>query len=36
MTQSSTISLERPTPRIASITFSNPPANLIVRVWQIR
>jgi enoyl-CoA hydratase/carnithine racemase len=30
MNQPSTITLERPTPQIASITFSNPPANLIV------
>ena len=30
MTQTSTISLERPTPRICKITFSNPPFNLIV------
>jgi enoyl-CoA hydratase/carnithine racemase len=30
MTQTSTISLERPTPRICKITFSNPPVNLIV------
>ena len=36
MTQPSTISLERPTPRIATITFSNPPANLIVPETVIR
>jgi enoyl-CoA hydratase/carnithine racemase len=30
MTQPSTISLERLTPKICKITFSNPPANLIV------
>ena len=30
MSQPSTISVERPTPKIATITFSNPPANLIV------
>jgi enoyl-CoA hydratase/carnithine racemase len=30
MSQPSTISLERPTPKIATITFSNPPANLVV------
>ena len=30
MNQPSTITLERPTPQIASITFSDPPANLIV------
>ena len=30
MSQPSTISLERPTPGIATITFSNPPVNLIV------
>jgi enoyl-CoA hydratase/carnithine racemase len=30
MTQTSTISLERPTPRICKITFSNPPVNLII------
>jgi enoyl-CoA hydratase/carnithine racemase len=30
MTQSSTISLERPTPKIRKVIFSNPPANLIV------
>jgi enoyl-CoA hydratase/carnithine racemase len=30
MNQPSTITLERPTPQIATITFSNPPANLIV------
>lgn len=30
MSQPSTISLERPTPQIATITFSNPPVNLIV------
>ena len=30
MSQPSTISLERPTPKIATITFSNPPVNLIV------
>lgn len=30
MTQTSTISLERPTPKICKITFSNPPVNLIV------
>lgn len=30
MTQTSTISLERPTPRMCKITFSNPPVNLIV------
>jgi enoyl-CoA hydratase/carnithine racemase len=29
MSQPSTISLERPTPKIATITFSNPPVNLI-------
>jgi enoyl-CoA hydratase/carnithine racemase len=29
-TQTSTIRLERPTPRIGKITFSNPPVNLIV------
>jgi hypothetical protein len=27
MSQPSTISLERPAPKIATITFSNPPAN---------
>jgi enoyl-CoA hydratase/carnithine racemase len=36
MTQPSTISLDRPTPRIATITFSNPPANLIVPETVIR
>jgi enoyl-CoA hydratase/carnithine racemase len=36
MTQPSTISLERPTPRIATITFSNAPANLIVPETVIR
>jgi enoyl-CoA hydratase/carnithine racemase len=30
MTQSSTVSLERLSPHIAKVTFSNPPANLIV------
>lgn len=30
MTQPSTISLERPTPKICKVIFSNPPANLIV------
>ncbi|MFI0446706.1 enoyl-CoA hydratase/isomerase family protein [Actinomadura sp. 6N118] len=30
MSKPSTISLERPTPKIATITFSNPPANLMV------
>lgn len=30
MSQPSTISLERPTPKIATITFSNPPVNLII------
>jgi enoyl-CoA hydratase/carnithine racemase len=30
MTQPSTIHVERLTPRICKITFSNPPANLIV------
>jgi len=30
MTQSSTVTVERPTPKICKITFSNPPANLIV------
>src|SRR6266702_1745114 len=30
MSQPSTISLERPTPKIATITFSNPPVNLVV------
>jgi enoyl-CoA hydratase/carnithine racemase len=30
MTQTSTISLDRPTPRICKIKFSNPPVNLIV------
>ena len=30
MTQDSTITLERPTPKIARIAFANPPANLIV------
>ena len=30
MTQTSTISLERPTPGICKIKVSNPPANLIV------
>jgi enoyl-CoA hydratase/carnithine racemase len=30
MTQPSTISLERPTPKIRKVIFSNPPANLIV------
>src|SRR5579872_938599 len=29
MSQPSTISIERPTAKIATITFSNPPANLI-------
>ena len=29
MSQPSTISLERPTPKIATITFSNPPVNLV-------
>jgi enoyl-CoA hydratase/carnithine racemase len=36
MTQPSTISIERPTPRIATITFSNAPANLIVPETVIR
>ena len=30
MTEESTLSLERPSPQIAKITFSNPPVNLIV------
>ena len=30
MSQPGTISLERPTPKIATITFSNPPVNLVV------
>ena len=30
MTQPSTISLERPTPKVRKVIFSNPPANLIV------
>lgn len=30
MSQPSTISLDRPTPKIATITFSNPPVNLVV------
>ena len=30
MTQDSTIVLERPTPKIARVTFANPPVNLIV------
>lgn len=30
MTQTSTISLERPTPKIRKVIFSNPPVNLIV------
>ncbi|MGN9845425.1 enoyl-CoA hydratase/isomerase family protein [Nonomuraea sp. H19] len=30
MSRPSTISLERPTPEIATITFSNPPVNLVV------
>ena len=30
MSQPSTVSLERPTPKIATITFSNPPVNLVV------
>ena len=30
MTQSSTISVERLTPNICTITFANPPVNLIV------
>src|SRR5258708_31111396 len=30
MTQSGTVSLERLSPHIAKVTFSNPPANLIV------
>jgi enoyl-CoA hydratase/carnithine racemase len=30
MTEQSTLSLERPSPQIAKITFSNPPVNLIV------
>ncbi len=30
MTHESTITLERPTPKIARVTFANPPANLIV------
>ncbi len=30
MTQTSTISLERPTPKICKIVFANPPVNLIV------
>ena len=30
MSQPSTISLERPAPKIATITFSNPPVNLVV------
>ena len=29
MSQPSTISLERPKPKIATITFSNPPVNLV-------
>jgi hypothetical protein len=29
MSQPGTISLERPTPKIATITFSNPPVNLV-------
>ena len=36
MTQPGTISLERPTPTIATITFSNAPANLIVPETVIR
>ncbi len=28
MTQDSTIVLERPTPKIARVTFANPPVNL--------
>ena len=30
MTHESTITLERPTPKIARVTFANPPANLII------
>ncbi|HEY6429440.1 MAG TPA: hypothetical protein VIX84_19620, partial [Acidimicrobiales bacterium] len=30
MSQPSTISCERPAPKIATITFSNPPLNLVV------
>ena len=30
MTQESTITLERPTPKIARIVFANPPVNLII------
>ena len=30
MTHESTITLERPTPKIARIVFANPPVNLIV------
>src|SRR5438067_11248031 len=30
MTRESTITLERPTPKVARVTFANPPANLIV------
>jgi hypothetical protein len=30
MSQPGTISLERPAPKIATITFSNPPVNLVV------
>jgi hypothetical protein len=30
MTPSSTVTLERPTPKICKITFANPPVNLIV------
>jgi enoyl-CoA hydratase/carnithine racemase len=36
MSQTSTISIERPTPEIATITFSNPPVNLIVGETVIR
>jgi len=30
MTHESTIALQRPTPKLARITFANPPVNLIV------
>jgi len=36
MTQSSTVGLERLSPHIAKVTFSNPPANLIVPETVLR
>ncbi|WP_322755363.1 hypothetical protein [Frankia sp. Cas3] len=36
MNESSTVVFERPTPKIATITFSNPPANVVLAETAVR